>query len=279
LHGRSPRLVCHKPSAWNTCVVQKIKIAAAGDIHAAETHAEKLREAFGRAAVEADAILLAGDLTSDGEPSEAQVLADACRGVDVPVFAVLGNHDFHLGREDEISEILDRAGVRVLHRDSAVWEIGGIEVGVVGTKGFVGGFVGSALPDFGERLLREVYAETTEEARALGRGLRRVSHCSLRIVLLHYAPIADTLVGEPAGIHAFLGSSRLANPIQEYRPDIVLHGHAHAGTFEGRIGDVPVYNVAVHVTGRDFWIFYLEVEQAGHAAVEVEGRTEGRTVA
>ena len=119
-------------------------------------------------------------------------------------------------------------------------ELNGIELGVVGTKGFVGGFVGSSIPDFGEPLLRTVYAETTEEARAIGRGLRRVSHCPLRIVLLHYAPILDTLEGEPPGIHAFLGSSRLANPIQEYRPDVVLHGHAHAGTFEGRIGDVPV---------------------------------------
>jgi Icc-related predicted phosphoesterase len=258
--------------------VQRIKIAAAADIHAAETHGEQLREAFEHAAADADVILLAGDLTADGEPAEAQVLADACRALEVAVFAVLGNHDFHLDKQDEIAEILDRAGVRVLNRDSAVCELNGIELGIVGTKGFVGGFPGSTLPDFGERLLREVYAETTEEARALGRGLRRVSHCSLRIVLLHYAPILDTIVGEPPGIHAFLGSSRLGNPIQEYRPDMVLHGHAHAGTFRGSLGDVPVYNVAVHVTGRDFWIFDLEVEQTGHTAVEVEGRTEGTTV-
>ena len=259
--------------------MRTIKLAAAGDIHANETTSDALREAFQQAAAEADLILLAGDLTSDGEPAEAEVLAAACRPLDVPVFAVLGNHDYHLDKQEEIAEVLTRAGVRVLNRDEAVCEVAGVDVGVVGTKGFVGGFAGSSLPDFGERLLRDVYAETTEEARAIGRGLRRITHCGLRIVLLHYAPIDGTLAGEPLGIHAFLGSSRLANPIQEYRPDIVLHGHAHAGSFEGRIGDVPVYNVAVHVTGRDFWIFDLEVEQAGHTAVEVEGRTEGRTVA
>jgi Icc-related predicted phosphoesterase len=253
--------------------VQSIKIAAAGDIHATVDHGSKLLEAFEAAAAEADAILLAGDLTTDGEPAEAEVLADVCRALDVPVFAVLGNHDHHLQKEDEIAEILRRAGVDVLVRDCAVREVNGIEVGVVGTKGFVGGFAGSALPDFGERLLREVYAETTEEARAIGRGLRRVSHCPLRIVLLHYAPIIDTLEGEPAGIHAFLGSSRLANPIQEYRPDVVLHGHAHAGSFKGEIGDVPVYNVAVHVTQRDFYVFDLEVVSRGHTEVEVEGVT------
>jgi Icc-related predicted phosphoesterase len=259
--------------------MQRMKIAAAADIHAAETHGVKLRDAFERAAAESDMILLAGDLTADGEPAEAQVLGEACRPLDVPVFAVLGNHDFHLDKQNEIAEILDRAGVRVLNRDSAVCELNGIEIGIVGTKGFVGGFPGSTLPDFGERLLRQVYDETTEEARAIGRGLRRISHCSLRIVLLHYAPIADTLAGEPVGIHTFLGSSRLGNPIQEYRPDIVLHGHAHGGTFAGALGDIPVYNVAVHVTGRDFWIFDLDVEQTGHTAVEVEGRTEGTTVA
>jgi hypothetical protein len=37
----------------------------------------------------------------------------------------------------------------------------------------------------------------------------------------------------------------------------VLHGHAHAGTFEGELGGVPVYNVAVPVMGQDFWEFEL----------------------
>jgi Icc-related predicted phosphoesterase len=251
--------------------VQSLKIAAAGDIHATVEHGPQLRDAFEQAAVEADVIMLAGDLTVDGEAEEAEVLAEVCRPLDIPVFAVLGNHDYHLAQEDEIAETLRRAGVRVLVRESAICEVKGIEIGVVGTKGFVGGFSGSSLPDFGERLLRDVYAETTEEARAIGRGLRRITHCALRVVLLHYSPIEETLAGEPPGIHAFLGSSRLANPIQEYRPDVVLHGHAHAGSFQGRIGDVPVYNVAVHVTKSDFYVFDLEVVTRGHTEVEVEG--------
>ena len=250
-----------------------IKVAAAGDIHATVDHTSKLNEAFERAAAEADVIMLAGDLTADGEPAEAEVLADVCRSLDVPVIAVLGNHDCHLSKEGEIAEILDRAGVRVLLGESAVCELKEIEVGVVGTKGFVGGFPDSTIPDYGERLLRQVYAETTEEARALGRGLRRISHCALRIVLLHYAPIEETIAGEPPGIHAFLGSTRLANPIQEYRPDVVLHGHAHLGTFQGHIGEVPVYNVAVQVTGREFYVFDLEVVSRGRTAIEVEGVT------
>jgi Icc-related predicted phosphoesterase len=127
----------------------------------------------------------------------------------------------------------------------------------VGTKGFVGGFPDSALPDFGEPLLRKVYAETSAEVEALDQGLRAVARCPLRIVLLHYAPTATTLEGEPRGIFAFLGSDRLARPITEHTPDLVLHGHGHAGRFEGFIGAVPVYNVSVPVMRRDFWIFEL----------------------
>ena len=186
------------------------------------------------------------------------VIASACRGLDVPIFAVFGNHDHHAQRTAELAEVLGDAGVRVLDRQCASCEVDGLELGVVGTKGFVGGFPGSALPDFGEPLLRSVYAETSAEAEALARGLQEIVHCDVRIVLLHYAPVVDTLEGEPPGIHTYLGSERLATPIAENGADLVLHGHAHAGSFEGRIGEIPVYNVAVHVTGRNFWIFELD---------------------
>jgi len=99
---------------------------------------------------------------------------------------------------------------------------------------------------------------TTAEAEAIARGLQEIVHCDLRIVILHYSPVVDTLEGEPPGIHTYLGCERLATPIAENGADLVLHGHAHAGAFEGRIGDIPVYNVAVHVTGRNFWIFELD---------------------
>jgi Icc-related predicted phosphoesterase len=251
-------------------VSSRIRIAAAGDVHAADAARERVARAFAEIEPHADLILLAGDLTAHGLPGDARVLADAVAGIGVPIFAVLGNHDYHEGRDREVAAMLEEAGVRVLERSHALCSVNGVEVGIVGTKGFVGGFPGSALPDFGEPLLRRVYAETTEEMCAIERGLQEVSHCELRVVLLHYAPVEDTLAGEPAGIHTFLGSARLGLPIAEYNPDLVLHGHAHAGSFEGRIGQTPVYNVAVHVTGRDFFVFDLEVEARGHTEVEVE---------
>ena len=135
----------------------RVRVAAAGDLHCREANAEQVGEAFRSIAPEADLILLAGDLTTHGEPAQAEFLARACAGIEVPVVAVLGNHDFHCNRAQELTAALDGAGVTVLDRASQVFDVSGIEVGVVGVKGFVVGFAGSHLPDFGEPLLREVY--------------------------------------------------------------------------------------------------------------------------
>ncbi|HEX6663291.1 MAG TPA: metallophosphoesterase [Gaiellaceae bacterium] len=233
-----------------------IRIAAAGDVHADTDSRERLASAFA-ALDDVDLVLLAGDLTTCGDPEEAEVLAEACRGLTAPVYAVLGNHDWHSDRTHELVAVLTDAGVRVLERSTARLDVNGAHVGLVGLKGFVGGFPDSALPDFGEPILRQVYGITTEDVDALDRGLEEIEECDVRIVLLHYAPTVATLGGEPPGIWAFLGSDRLARPIAEHAPDLVVHGHAHAGRLEGSIGGVPVYNVAIHVTGRDFWIFEL----------------------
>jgi uncharacterized protein len=170
---------------------------------------------------------------------------------------VLGNHDWHVNRVPELTAILKDAGIKVLDREWMIERIGDCEVGIVGAKGHVGGFPGSHLPDFGEPSLRAVYAEATDEVEAIDDGLRAIAACPFRIVLLHYAPTTDTLMGEPEPIWAFLGTDRLAPPIVEHAPDLVLHGHAHAGTFAGHVGEVPVFNVSVPVMGRDFWVFEL----------------------
>lgn len=244
-------------SSENGTPRSRIRVAAAGDMHCRPSTRDQTMAAFAAIDGNVDLVLLAGDLTTHGEPEQAQVLADASRGLDVPVLAVLGNHDWHCNQADEITSVLEDAGVQVLAREARVLEIGDAEVGVVGTKGFVGGFPGSSIPDFGEPLLREVYAEATREADAIDHGLREIAHCAYRIVLLHYSPSTGTLEGEPVGIWNMLGSERLAGPIREHAPDLVLHGHAHAGTFEGSIGPSPVYNVSVPVLGKDWWLFEL----------------------
>jgi Icc-related predicted phosphoesterase len=236
-----------------------IRVAAAGDIHCDEDNRRELEQAFGAVDGAVDLVLLAGDLTTYGELEQAELLAEICRPLRVPICAVLGNHDWHCNQVPEILAALQGAGVRVLEGNWAVEEVDGASVGIAGTKGFVGGFPDSQLPDFGEPSLRRVYAETTAEVEALTAGLEAIAGCDYRIVLLHYSPTMTTLEGEPRGIWPFLGTDRLAPPIAEHRPDVVLHGHTHAGTFEGFVGDVPVFNVAMPVLrGRDFFVFELD---------------------
>jgi Icc-related predicted phosphoesterase len=239
-----------------------LRVAAAGDIHCREANRERIVEAFARLEGEADLALLAGDLTSHGTVAEAEILCAAATRTSVPLFAVLGNHDWHASEADLIADRLGEAGVTVLDREATVLELEGLEVGLVGCKGFVGGFAPRHLPDFGEPSLRAVYAETTAEVDGLEAGLHQVETCPLRIVLLHYSPVAATLEGEPAEILAFLGSDRLAAPILEHGPDLVVHGHAHEGAEEGRIGETPVFNVSLPVTGGEFRIIELDASRA-----------------
>jgi Icc-related predicted phosphoesterase len=236
----------------------RIRIAAAGDIHTAEEERSRLEGAFSEADRQADLILLAGDLTTYGEPEQAQVLADVTRQIETPILAVLGNHDWHADRRDEIVDVLQGGNIRVLERDATTVEVGGAAVGVVGTKGFIGGFPDAHLPDFGEPILRRAYAETSAEVEAIDRGLRAIAGADLKLVLLHYSPTTTTLEGERETIWAFLGSDRMARPIAQHRPDAVFHGHGHGGTFAGSIDGIPVFNVGVAVPVRDFWLFEFD---------------------
>jgi Icc-related predicted phosphoesterase len=248
----------------------RIRIAAAGDIHFGERDDDRERAAaaFGSLADRADLILLAGDLTTHGEPHQGAIVADAVRELDIPVVTVLGNHDWHTNQAAELTAVLEEAGITVLDRAHTVLRVCDAEVGIAGAKGFVGGFAGSHLPDFGEPSLRGVYAEGMDEVAGFDAALRAISLCPFRIGLLHYAPTTETLEGERRDIWTFLGTDRLAPPILEHAPDLVLHGHAHAGTFEGRVGEVPVYNVSVPVLGEDWWVFEL----AGEARAPSEVR-------
>jgi Icc-related predicted phosphoesterase len=254
----------HNPRVSTT----RIRVAAAADIHCSEETRAEIQTAFERVEVGADLILLAGDLTTYGLPEQAQVLADIAGEVGVPIVAVLGNHDYHSDREGEITELLTAAGITVLERSSTVQSVNGVSVGVVGAKGFIGGFDGGGI-NFGEPLIREVHAETTADVEGLEQGFSEIAGAPIRIALLHYSPIAETLEGEPRGLWSVLGNERLAVPIAAHRPDLVLHGHAHKGRFQGAIDSIPVFNVAVHVMGQDFWTFELEPVEGPVSVEEV----------
>ena len=217
-----------------------VRFAAVGDIHVTRDSAGTLRKFFAQAAEAADALLLCGDLTDYGTADEAKVLAEELASVAVPIVAVLGNHDFESGTPEIVSEILTKAGVRVL--DGEACEIEG--VGIAGAKGFAGGFGRGSLGAWGEPVIKQFVQEALQEAMKLEAALAKL-RTPRRIALLHYAPIAGTVQGEPVEIFPFLGSSRLEDPLLRYPVDAVFHGHAHRGTLQGKtINGVPVFNVA-----------------------------------
>lgn len=248
-----------------------LRLAATGDVHCSEERCGELAKALSSVSEHADLLLVAGDLTTHGEPSQAARFAEICRSLEVPVFAVLGNHDWHVDRRDDVMAELRAGGIGVLEGASASVELAGYRVGIAGAKGFVGGFSGASalLADFGEPALRQLHRITTHEVEVLDRSLREISECEIRIALMHYSPTPETLVGEPEGIWPFLGSERLAAPIAEHCPDLVLHGHAHEGAARGAIdadgAQVPVYNVSMATLKRPYTVFELHTHARSSA--------------
>jgi Icc-related predicted phosphoesterase len=219
----------------------EVRLAAVADIHCSKTSHGTFQSLFAEIADSADVLLLAGDLTSYGLPEEARVLAkELTAAAKIPIVAVLGNHEFESGKQDEVAQILTDVGVRILDGDSC--EIAG--VGFAGVKGFGGGFNERSLEPWGESTMKLFVNETVQETLKLGSALARLRMPS-RVALVHYSPIQATVEGEPREIYPFLGSSRLEEPIDRYSVTAVFHGHAHHGRLEGRTrGGVPVYNVA-----------------------------------
>lgn len=218
-----------------------VRIAAVGDLHCRKTSAGTLAPLLTHVNEIADVLLLCGDLADHGLEDEARVLAKELGVVRVPMVGVLGNHDYHSNAVDALCRIFTDAGVELLDGDAV--EVCG--VGFAGAKGFPGGFGRATLGPWGEPAIKQFVQEAIDEALKLEEALQRL-RTERRVALLHYAPVHDTCVGEPAEIHAYLGCGRLEEPLHTYPVDVVFHGHAHHGSPEGRTRNgIPVYNVAL----------------------------------
>jgi Icc-related predicted phosphoesterase len=223
-----------------------VRVAAIGDLHCTKSSAGTLLPLFARISESADILLIAGDLTDYGMPEEAAVLARELASLKIPAVAVLGNHDFESGKQEEVCRILTAAGLPILDGDAC--ELQGI--GIAGIKGFGGGFGPRALGPWGETIIKQFVHEAVNEALKLEAALARL-RTAQRIALLHYSPIQATVEGEPLEIYPFVGSSRLEEPLNRYAVSLVVHGHAHRGQPEGRTsGNVPVYNVSMPLLAR-----------------------------
>jgi Icc-related predicted phosphoesterase len=229
--------------------MERLRVAAIGDIHCTRTSEAEVRGLLEAASQAGDVLVVCGDLTDYGLAEEAQVFAAAARGaLRIPAVAVLGNHDHESGQQEELKHIMAGAGICVL--DGEGQEIRG--VGFAGVKGFAGGFGDRMLGQWGEEAIKRFVREAVEEALKLEAALARLT-TPQKVVLLHYAPIEETVMGEPQVVYPFLGSSRLEEPINRFGVAAVFHGHAHHGRPEGRTSaNVPVYNVCAPLLREQF---------------------------
>lgn len=223
------------------------RLAAVGDLHVTKDSAGLLRPLLAQLEGRADVLLLCGDLTDYGTLDEAHVLAKELSVVKMPVLAVLGNHDYESGHAVEITNVLRETGAHVLDGDTFV--LG--DIGFAGVKGFAGGFGRGTLGPWGEGAIKAFVKEALDESLKLESALARL-RTDRRVALLHYSPIRGTVVGEPEEIYAFLGCSRLEEPLERYPVNVAFHGHAHRGALEGRTRvDTPVFNVSMPLLRRE----------------------------
>jgi Icc-related predicted phosphoesterase len=235
----------------------KMRLAAIGDLHVNETHPHPYRELFSKISQEADVLALCGDLTNFGKTPEAEILAEDLRACTIPIVGVLGNHDYECGQHEEVARILHEGGLRVL--DGEAVEIEG--VGFAGVKGFIGGFGRHMLSAFGEPQVKAFVQASVDENLKLESGLRMLK-TERTVVVLHYSPVEETVLGEPEPIYPFLGSARMGETIDRFDGvRCVVHGHAHRGAHRGATPrGTPVYNVAKPVLNRDLGIEYCLIE-------------------
>lgn len=220
-----------------------MRIAAIADLHFSPQRYDPIREAMQRVRDEAEVLVLAGDLTNYGKPEEMESLLNALVRLRIPIVAVLGNHDYESGKQDELIKMMTTEGIKVL--DGTGYERDG--VGFAGTKGFLGGFGRGVLTSFGEPEVKQFVQASLDETMKLERALMQL-RAEKRVVVIHYSPILDTVRGEPEQIYPYLGSSRLAEVIDRHGANLVIHGHAHHGAPDGKTtAGIPVHNVALMV--------------------------------
>jgi Icc-related predicted phosphoesterase len=245
------------PSTETVASPPTITLAAIGDLHVTEHSEHQFRDVFAEMSDAADVAALCGDLTNFGKVSEAELLAEDLKALTIPTVAVLGNHDVEAGCAEEVVRILEQAGVTVLDEQAVVIE----GVGFAGVKGFLGGFGRGELGAFGEEAIKAFVDEARNEARKLENALRSL-RTDRAVAVLHYAPIRETVEGEPLEIYPFLGSSRLADAVDRFdNVKAVVHGHAHRGRYRGATPrGVPVYNCARYVVDAAFARPYALIE-------------------
>lgn len=218
-------------------------IAAMADVHMSDHKKGSYVEIFKKLSKKAEVLIIAGDLTDHGTTEEAEMLLEELQACSIPVVMVLGNHDYDKNQQNKIIAVLQTEKTHVLKGTTCIIN----DIGFAGIKGFGGGFEERMTSPIGEQIMKNFVQESVEDVMKLEHALQEL-RTEKKIVVMHYSPIKATVEGEPLEIYPFLGCSRLENPINNLKPNIVFHGHAHHGAHEGKTrGNIFVYNVSFPV--------------------------------
>ena len=124
-----------------------LRIAAVGDFHCGVGDVGAFRDIFAEANVQADVLVLAGDMTRRGELAEFKVVAGELADVKIPIVGVLGNHDYEANQVAEGSAELASRGIHLLDGDGFQGVQGSLAGAAVGGRGAVPRRVGPETED------------------------------------------------------------------------------------------------------------------------------------
>lgn len=244
-----------------------VRLAVTGDLHIRVGDLGPAAPSLRDAAREADALIIAGDLTEHGRISEAELARGLLTEVEIPIVAVLGNHDLRTLRRVAFRQVLASAGVIVLDGASFVLTGDfGLRIGFVGISGCGGGFWPADDPEaIHAKAWNAIAVRQRREATKLDAALATLE-ADVRIVLMHFAPTPTTLGEEPGAKYWMLGNGELGRVIDRHNVDLVLHGHAHLGNRLGltRRG-IRVRNVSFPVNAN---VVHLQIDRGGIVEAE-----------
>lgn len=224
-----------------------------------------LHDALHELESDADLLLIAGDLTEMGRVAEMELVAEVLGDLAIPSFVTFGNHDRRGMRRTALKKLLRAAGATVLEGSGAIATLpNGHTIAIAGVTGTGGGFAPHR-EEFGPggRFTRAVTIKSRRESARLRKALKelRDQNPDITIVLSHFAPTSSTLGSEPPLKHWMLGNALLGRTIDEFAPELVVHGHAHLGNEMGSTdAGVTVLNVALPIVGG---IRLLEIDEGG----------------
>ena len=186
-----------------------MRIAAFSDLHIWGPVPNWISVEFAGLHEKADVLVIAGDITNNGLMAQAERAANLLRTVQIPIVAVVGNHDRRTPRPARFRELIESSGVTFLN--GTTFEVGDdVSIGFAGVQGSGGGFWPVEGPDtLPRRTAQALAVRSRREASRLDAALESLD-TDVKIVVTHVSPTLTTLQTEPKFKFFLLGEQRIS---------------------------------------------------------------------